>query len=156
MSTDENRPRYNRDKRRYPRDLTDQEWSEVTGLIRPAKRGGRRRDSDVREGLNGIIYVLRTGCQWRYVSRDLPPRSTLHGYLQRWDHDGTLAKIRYALCQKCREQVDREPSPTACVIDRQSMKSAENGRPASVPKGMMQRRKSVARSGISGSIPPVC
>jgi hypothetical protein len=75
MWTDENRQRYNRDKLRYPSDLTDEEWSEVKGLIRPAKRGGRPRDIDVREVLNGILYVLRTGCQWRYVPRDLPPRA---------------------------------------------------------------------------------
>src|SRR3984957_5930422 len=79
-----------------------------------------------------------TGCQWRYVPRDLPPRSTLHGYLQRWEYVGTLAKIHYALYQKCREQVDREASPTACIIDSQSVESAEKGGPASIPKGMMR------------------
>jgi transposase len=94
-------------------------------LIPSAKRGGRRRKVEVREVLNGIMYVLSTGCQWRYVPKDLPPRSTLHGYLQRWEYDGTLAKIHYALYQKCREQVDREASPTACIIDSQSVKSAE-------------------------------
>jgi transposase len=156
MWTDENRQRYNRDQLRYPSDLTDDEWSEVKSLIRPAKRGGRRREVDVREVLNGIMYVLSTGCQWRYIPRDLPPKSTVYGYLQRWDYDGTLGKIHYALYQKCREQVGRRPSPTACVIDSQSVKSAEKGGPASIPKAMMRGRKSVARSGISWSIPRVC
>lgn len=156
MWTDENRQRYNRDKLRYPSDLTDEEWSEVKALIRPAKRGGRRREVDVREVLNGIMYVLSTGCQWRYIPRDLPPRSTVYGYLQRWDYDGTLGKIHYALYQKCREQEDRKASPTACVIDSQSVKSAEKGGPISIPKGMMRGRKSVARSGISWSIPRAC
>ena len=125
MWTDENRQSYNRDKLRYPSDLTDEEWSEVERLIRPAKRGGRRREVDVRKVLNGIMYVLSTGCQWRYMPRDLPPRSTVYGYLQRWNYDGTLSKIHHTLYQKCREQVDRKASPTACVIDSQSVKSAK-------------------------------
>jgi Putative transposase of IS4/5 family (DUF4096) len=87
MWTAENRQRYNRDKLRYPSDLTDEEWSWIERLIQPAKRGGRRRDVDVREVLNGVMYVLSTGCQWRCVPKDLPPRSTLHGYLQRWIYD---------------------------------------------------------------------
>jgi transposase len=153
MWTTENRYRYSRDKLRYPSDLTDDEWSQVAPLIPPAKRGGRRREVDVREVLNGIMYVLSTGCQWRYVPGDLPPRSTLHDYLQRWDYDGTLGNIHYALYQKCREQVDRDASPTACVIDSQSVKSAEKGGPASIPRGMTRGRKSVARSGIFWSIP---
>jgi transposase len=128
----------------------------VEPLIPPAKRGGRRREVEVREVLNGIMYVLSTGCQWRYIPRDLPPRSTLHDYLQRWDYDGTLSKIHYALYQKCREQVDREASPTACIIDSQSVKSAEKGGPASIPKGMTRGRRSVARSGIFWSIPRAC
>ena len=121
MWTKENRQRYNRDKLRYPSDLTDEEWSEVEALIPPAKRGGRQREVNVREILNGVMYVLSTGCQWRAIPKDLPPRSTVNGYLQRWDYDGTLGKIHYTLYQKCREQVDREVSPTACVIDSQSV-----------------------------------
>jgi transposase len=156
MWTPENRRRYDRDELRYPSDLTDAEWAQVEYLIPPAKRGGRRREVDVREVLNGIMYVLSTGCQWRYIPRDLPPRSTLHDYLQRWDYDGTLGNIHHALYQKCREQVDREASPTACIIDSQSVKSAEKGGPASIPKVMMRGRRSVARSGIFWSTPRVC
>jgi len=135
MWTKENRQRYNRDTLRYPSDLTDEEWSEAEALIPPAKRGGRKREVDVREILNGLMYVLSTGCQWRYIPKDLPPRSTLNGYFQRWDYDGTLGKIHYTLYQKCREQVDREASPTACVIDSQSVKSAEKGGGRIDPKG---------------------
>jgi transposase len=135
MWTAENRQRYNRDKLRYPSDLTDEEWSWVTPLIPPAKRGGRKRDVDVREVVNGIMYVLSTGCQWRYVPTDLPPRSTLHGYLQRWEYDGTLEKVHYALYQECREQVGRETSPTACIIDSQSVKSVEKGGACIDPNG---------------------
>ena len=129
MWTDQNRERYNRAKLRYPSDLTGDEWSGIKLLIRPAKRGGRRRKADVREVLNGIMYVLSTGCQWRYRPGDLPPGSTVYGYPRRWDDDGTLERIHYRLYQKCREQAGREPSPTACAIDSQSVKSAEKGGP---------------------------
>src|SRR5271155_1488053 len=119
MWTTENRPRYNRDQLRYPSDLTDEEWGHLEHLIPPAKRGGRRREIDEREVVNGLLYVLSTGCQWRYIPRDLPPRSTLFDYFQRWGYDGTLLRIHYELYQKCRELVDRQASPTACVIDCQ-------------------------------------
>jgi transposase len=153
MWTPENRPRYNRDTLRYPSDLTDQEWSHIEPWIPPAKRGGRRREVDVREVVNGIMYVLSTGCQWRYVPKDLPPRSTLHDYLQRWDHDGTMGRIHHALYMECREQIGREASPTACVIDSQSVKSAEKGGPASIRMATIPARRSKARSGISWSTP---
>jgi transposase len=152
MWTTENRPRYGRDKLRYPSDLTDAEWAHVAPLIPPAKRGGRRREVVVREVVNGIMYVLSTGCQWRYVAKDLPPRSTLHDYLARWNDDGTLDKIHHALYVKCREMMDREASPTACVIDSQSVKSAEKGGPTSIPMAMTPAKRSRARSGTSLSI----
>ena len=83
MWTAKNRRRYDRSQLRYPSDLTDEEWAHVESLIAPAKRGGNRRRVDVREVMNGIMYVLSTGCQWRAVPKDLPPRSTLFGYLDR-------------------------------------------------------------------------
>jgi transposase len=89
----------------------------VEHLIPPAKRGGRRREVDEREVVNGLLYVLSTGCQWRNIPRDLPPRSTLFDYFQRWEYDGTLLKIHYELYHKCRDLADRQASPTACVID---------------------------------------
>jgi transposase len=125
MWTTENRSRYARTGLRYPSDLTDAEWAIVAPLIPPAKRGGRRRDVVVREVLNGLLYILSTGCQWRALPKDLPPRSTVHGYFQRWDHDGTLMRIHEALYVTCREQAEREASPTACIIDSQSVKSTE-------------------------------
>jgi transposase len=127
MWTTESRARHDRDKLRYPSDLTDDEWALVEPLIPPAKRGGRKRTKDERALVNGIMYVLSTSCQWRYVPKDLPPRSTLHDYLDLWNYDGTLEKIHHTLYMKCREQAGREASPTACVIDSQSVKSAEKG-----------------------------
>ena len=135
MWTTENRQRYNRDKLRYPSDMTDEEWSWVSPLIPPAKRGGRKRKVDLREVMNGIMYVLSTGCQWRYIPANLPPRSTVNGYFQRWGYDGTLEKLHYALYQECRGQMDREASPTACTIDSQSVKSTEKGGACIDPNG---------------------
>ena len=84
MWTTKNRGRYDRSQLRYPSDLTDDEWALVAPLIPPAKRGGNKRHVDVREVMNGIMYVLSTGCQWRAIPKDLPPRSTLFHYLDSW------------------------------------------------------------------------
>ena len=132
MWTNENRTRYDRNQLRYPSDLTDAEWAHVEPLIPPAKRGGNRRHVDEREVVNGLMYVLSTGCQWRAVPKDLPPRSTLYDYFDRWNWDGTLDRIHDALYVKCREAAAREASPTAAIIDSQSVKSAEKGGPASI------------------------
>ena len=132
MWTTENRATYNRDWLRYPSDLTDAEWSHVEPLIPPAKRGGGKRRVDMRAVVNGLMYVLSTGCQWRYIPKDLPPRSTVNYYFGLWNWDGTLDRIHHTLYVKWREQVEREASPTACIIDSQSVKSAEKGGPASI------------------------
>ena len=125
MWTTENRSRYNRDGLRYPSDLTDAEWSYIAGLIPPGKRGGGKRRVDLREVMNGIMYILSTGCQWRAIPKDLPPRSTLFDYLDLWSWDGTIERIHHALYVECREDGEREASPTAAIIDSQSVKSAE-------------------------------
>ena len=78
MWTADNRPRYNRDKLRYPSDLTDAEWAHIEPLIPPGKPGGGKRRVAIREVINGVMYILSTGCQWRALPKDLPPRSTVH------------------------------------------------------------------------------
>ena len=98
------------------------------------------------------MYVLSTGCQWRYVPKDLPPRSTLFDYFDLWTWNGTLDRIHHALYVKCREQAGRDASPTAAIVDSQSVKSAEKGGVASTRMAMMRARKSKARSGIFSSI----
>ena len=110
--------------------------------------GGNKRHVDVREVMNGIMYVLSTGCQWRAIPKDLPPRSTLFDYLDLWSYDGTLDRIHHALYVECREQGEREASPTAAIIDSQSVKSAEKGGPASIRMAMMRAKRSKARSAI--------
>jgi transposase len=156
MWTVENRAKYNRDHLRYPSDLTDAEWALIEPLIPPAKKGGNKRTVDVRAVVNGVMYVLSTGCGWRYIPKDLPPRSTVHDYLSLWEWDGTLDRIHHALYVKCREQAEREASPTACVIDSQSVKSAEKGAPASIRRGSMRAKRSKARSGIFLSTRKAC
>jgi transposase len=127
MWTKENRRRYDRSRLRYPSDLTDEEWALVKPLIPPAKRGGNRRHVDERAIVNALMYILSTGCQWRALPKDLPPRSTVHDYFDLWSWDGTLDRIHHTLYVKGREKVDREASPTACIVDSQSVKSAEKG-----------------------------
>ena len=146
MWTTENRSRYNRDDLRYPSDLTDAEWSHIAGLIPPGKRGGGKRRVDLREVMNGIMYILSTGCQWRAIPKDLPPRSTLFDYLDLWSWDGTLEHIHHALYVECREQEEREASPTTAIIDSQSVKSAEKWGRRSIRMVTMQERRSRARS----------
>ena len=105
----EERARYNRDHLRYPSDLTDAEWIEIAPLIGPARSGGRRREVDVRNLVNGVMYVLSTGCQWRYIPKDFPPKSTVYRYFWDWSRDGTLDRIHDALYVKCREKSASRP-----------------------------------------------
>jgi transposase len=96
---------------RYPSDLTDAEWAVLSPMIPPAKRGGRPRDVNVREVLNAIFYVLSTGCQWKALPKDMPPKSTAHYYFMLWDWDRTLERIHHALYVAAREQSGREARP---------------------------------------------
>ena len=152
MWTSENRAKYDRDNLRYPSDVTDAEWEHIASLIPPAKRGGRKRSVDLREIVNGLMYVLSTGCQRRYVPKDLPPRSTLFHYFDLWTWNCTLDRIRHTLYVKCREAMGREASPTVCVIDSQSVKGSEKGGLASTRTATTQGKRSKARSAISSSI----
>jgi transposase len=156
MWTSENRVRYDRSRLRYPSDLTDEEWAHVAPLIAPARRGGNKRHVNEREIVNGLMYVLSTGCQWRAIPKDLPPRSTVHDYLELWSWDGTLDRIHEALYAKCREAALRETSPTAAIIDSQSVKSAEKGALRLIRRASTPARRSGARSDIFSSIRKAC
>ena len=152
MGTNENRARYDRSHLRYPSDLSDDEWKLVEPLIPPGKRGGDKRTVIMREVVNGLMYILSTGCQWRAIPKDLPPRSTLYDYFDLWSWDGTLDLIHYELYVKCREAIGREASPTAAVIDSQSVKSAEKGGLRLIRRATRGRR-SRARSAHSRRYP---
>jgi transposase len=156
MWTTENRGRYDRSKLRYPSDLTDDEWALIVPLIPPAKPGGNKRTVDVREVVNGVMYILSTGCQWAALPKDLPPRSTVNDYFRLWDYDGTLERLHHALYVACREQAGREASPSAAILDSQSVKSAEKGGARSTRMATMRARRSRARSAISWSTPRAC
>ena len=151
MWTPEHRRAANRSGLRYPSDLTDDEWAVVAPMIPPARHGGRKRSVNVREVLNGIFYVLWTGCQWKALPKDFPPKSTVHDYLTRWNCDGTLDRIHYALYVQCREAAGRAAS-TDRLWDRQSEREGrEKGGPGSIRAAMTRARRSTAKSGISSS-----
>jgi len=160
MWTSKNRARYDRSKLRYPSDLTDDEWGLVEPLIPPGKTGGGKRTVIMREVVNGLMYILSTGCQWRAIPKDLPPKSSVYDYFDLWTYDGTLERIHHALYEQCREQAQREASPTAAIIDSQSVKSAEKGGRALIRTATMRARsdnedvalRSRARSGTFLSI----
>lgn len=137
---------------RYPSDLTDAEWALVEPLIPPAKHGGRHREVNVREVLNAIFYVLSTGCQWKALPKDLPPKSTAHNYFTLWDWDGTLERIHHTLYAAVREKEGREASPSVAVIDSQSARGAQKGGLRSTRRGTTRARRSRAARGTFSSI----
>ena len=128
MWTGVHRRTYVRVGGRYPSDMTDGEWARLEPLIPPAKPGGRPRETNMREAINAIFYLLRTGCPWRYLPRDgFPPRSTVYNIFRNFQKDGVWDAIWQALHMDLREDMEREASPTAAIIDSQSLKSAEKG-----------------------------
>ena len=156
MWTPEHRQAAARRGLRYPSDLTDAEWALIEPMIPPARRGGRPRDVNVREVLNGIFYVLWTGCQWLALPKDLPPKSTAHHYFMLWDWDGTLERIHHALYVAVRDREGREASPSAAVIDSQSAKGAQKGGLRSTRRASMRARRSRGASATSSSIHAAC
>lgn len=128
MWTKEHRDTYKRDNDGYPSDLTDEEWARLKPLIPPPKPGGRPRKTDMRSAMNAILYLLRTGCPWRYLPKgDFPPRSTVYNIFRKFQREGVWETIWAELHVALRERMGREASPTAAVIDSQSLKSAEKG-----------------------------
>ena len=108
----------------YPSDLTDAQWEIIKPLI-PVNTVGRPRTNDMREGLNTIFYLNRSGCQWDMLPHDLLPKSTVHDYYLQWRSDGTWQEILDALRQKVRVAAGKEPSPSAGSIDRPTVKATE-------------------------------
>jgi putative transposase len=128
----------------YPSDLTDAQWRLIERLIPPAQPGGRPRSVDMREVVNGILYLVRTGCSWRQLPHDFPPWGTVHYYFRCFRLDGTWQKIHDALRKKVRWRAGRKASPSAAIVDSQSVKTTEKGD----LEGTTQARKSRVASGI--------
>jgi transposase len=136
------------ERKPYPSDLTVQQWKLVEPHIPPEKWGGRTRGVDTREVLNGILYLTRTGCQWRAIPHDLPNTSTVRHYYDRFREDGTWQKIHDTLREEVRVAAGKEPTPSAAVIDSQSVKTTEK---RGIVAGTMRGRRSTAASGTSWS-----
>ncbi len=125
--TDTTRGYYKRDAGRYPSDLTDAEWDLIAPLLPSARRGGRPRTTDLRRVTDAILYIASCGCQWRMLPREFPPLSTVQRYFYEWRNAGLLQTINHLLVMTARELEGREASPTAGIIDSQSVKTTESG-----------------------------
>lgn len=110
-------------RKAYKSDLTDREWELIKNFIPQAKKGGRPRTVDMREILNGIFYVLKTGCSWEMLPNDLPPSSTVYSYFRLFQKKGIWSQINRQLRQSFRKNIGREPKPTAASVDSQSIKT---------------------------------
>jgi len=152
MWTNDSRAAYERKGCRYPSDLTDEEWALIGPLMPEPRKARRHPVPPTRLILDAILYVLTTGCQWRQLPKDFPSKSVVHDYFVCWDRDGVLARVHDTLYAKARAIAGRNATASLGIVDSQSVKSAEKGGLRSIRPGMMQARRSKARSATSASI----
>jgi putative transposase len=111
----------------YPTDLTDEQWKLVEPLLPPPSPWGRKRTLDLRQVTDALLYLVRTGCQWRMLPKDFPNWNSVRYYFDAWTHNGTLQRINDALREQVRTREGREPQPSAAIVDSQSVKTTEVG-----------------------------
>jgi len=114
-------------RKSYETDLTDRQWQIIAPLIPPAKPGGRPREVDMREVINAIFYLLKSGCTWRLIPNDFPEWKIVYHYFSAWKKDGTWKRIHDKLRDKVRLRAGKKKQPTAGIIDSQSVKTAKKG-----------------------------
>jgi transposase len=137
--TEITRRQHDRKGLRYASDTTDAEWRWIAAHLTSASRRGRPRTLDLREVVHPVLYILATSCQWRALPKCFPPFTTVQYYFYRWRDDGTLARINHVLVMEAREACGREASPTAGIIDSQSVKTTESARLSRAQAGARAR-----------------
>jgi transposase len=135
MWTEITRAQYRRDELRYASDTRAAEWAQIVPLLPKPSRLGRPREWDLRAIVDAILYLLWTGCQWRALPREFPPRTTVQNYFYRWRNDGTWQRIGAALVARAREAAGRRAAPSAGIIDSQSAATTESGGPRGIDAG---------------------